>query len=64
MTNPNLTQADLDILKLSTTPRFYDCPENNTSWVAHSNTVNAWLAYAFFAGILGLLAGIMTTYYG
>ena len=24
----------------------------------------AWLSYAFFAGGLGLLAGIMTTYYG
>ena len=43
---------------------FYNCPENNTSWVSQQNTVAAWLAYAFFAGMLGLLAGIMTTYYG
>ena len=43
---------------------YTNCPSNNTNDITLSTTIYAWLAYAFFAGGLGLMAGIMTTYYG
>jgi len=43
---------------------FYASCANNTSVIPFDKTIQAWIAYALFAGILGLLAGIMTTYYG
>ena len=49
---------------LSVDPLYFRSCHNNTDVIPFVNTVKGWLAYAFFAGVLGLLAGLMTTYYG
>ena len=43
---------------------YYNCTDNDGPNIPLSTTFQGWIAYAMFAGILGLLAGIMTTYYG